>query len=71
VGPEVSRIKAATDLPVCVGFGIRTPENAAAVASVADGAVVGTAIVDLIGRGDTPAEVLAFVKALADGAHGA
>ncbi len=70
VAPEVARIKAATDLPVCVGFGVRTPENAAAIASVADGVVVGTAIVERIGQGDSPAEVLAFVKTLADGAHG-
>ena len=70
VGPEVARIKAATDLPVCVGFGIRTPENAADIASVADGVVVGTAIVDRIGRGDSAAEVLAGVKTMADGAHG-
>ncbi len=70
VAPEVARIKAATDLPVCVGFGVRTPDNAAAIASVADGVVVGTAIVDRIGRGDSPAEVLAFVKTLAEGAHG-
>ena len=70
VAPEVARIKAATDLPVCVGFGVRTPDNAAAIASVADGVVVGTAIVNRIGRGDSPAEVLAFVKTLADGAHG-
>jgi tryptophan synthase alpha chain len=69
VGPEVARIKAATDLPVVVGFGIRTPEAARAVAGVADGAVVGSAIVDRIGRGDTPEDVLAFVKSLADGAH--
>jgi tryptophan synthase alpha chain len=70
VGPEVARIKAATDLPVVVGFGIRTPEAARAVAEVADGAVVGSAIVDRIGRGDAPEEVLAFVRSLADGAHG-
>jgi len=70
VGPEVARIKASTDLPVCVGFGIKTPENAAAIASVADGVVVGSAIVDRIGKGDSAAEVLGFVKSLADGAHG-
>jgi tryptophan synthase alpha chain len=70
VGPEVARIKAATDLPVCVGFGIRTPETAAAIAAVADGVVVGTAIVDRIAKGDSSAEVLAFVKTLTDGAHG-
>jgi tryptophan synthase alpha chain len=71
VGPEVARIKAQTDLPVCVGFGIRTPERAAEIARVADGAVVGSAIVGRIGRGDAPAEVLAFVKTLADAAHAA
>jgi tryptophan synthase alpha chain len=71
VGPEVARIKAATDLPIIVGFGIRTPENARDIASVADGAVVGSAIVDKIAAGKSPAEVLAFVKSLADGAHSA
>ncbi len=71
VGPEVARIKSATDLPVVVGFGIKTHERAATIAGVADGAVVGSAIVERIGRGDTPADVLAFVKSLADGAHSA
>jgi tryptophan synthase alpha chain len=69
VGPEVARIKAKTDLPVVVGFGIRTPEAAEAIAKVADGAVVGSAIVDRIGKGDSPGAVLAFVKTLAQGAH--
>lgn len=69
VGPEVARIKAATELPVCVGFGIKTPENAEEIAAISDGAVVGSAIVDLIGEGRPPEEVLAFVKTLADGAH--
>jgi tryptophan synthase alpha chain len=69
VGPEVARIKAATRLPVCVGFGIRTPESAAAIAGVADGAVVGSAIVDRIGAGDPPDAVLAFVRTLAKAAH--
>ena len=71
VAPEVARIKAATDLPIIVGFGIRTPQNAHDIASVADGAVVGSAIVDKIGARKSPAEVLAFVKSLADGAHSA
>ena len=71
VAPEVARIKAATDLPVCVGFGVRTPSSAAAIARVADGVVVGSAIVERIGKGESAAEVLAFVKTLADGAHGA
>ncbi len=69
VAPEVARIKAVSDLPVVVGFGIRTPEAAQAIASVADGAVVGSAIVALIGDGKSPAEVLAFVRGLAEGAH--
>lgn len=71
VGPEVARIKAATDLPLIVGFGISTPEAAQAIASVADGCVVGSAIVKEIGAGKTPAEVLATVAALAAGAHSA
>ena len=71
VGPEVARIKAATDLPVIVGFGIKTPEASRAIAGVADGAVVGSAIVDMIGRGETPATVLDFVATLAGGAHSA
>ncbi|WP_299627828.1 tryptophan synthase subunit alpha [uncultured Tateyamaria sp.] len=71
VGPEVARIKAATDLPVIVGFGINTPEKSRAIASVADGAVVGSAIVSKIAAGDSTEQVLAFVKSLADGAHAA
>ncbi|MEZ5869275.1 MAG: tryptophan synthase subunit alpha [Defluviimonas denitrificans] len=71
VAPEVARIKAATDLPVIVGFGIRSPETAKAIASVADGAVVGTAIVKLVEEKRPVAEILAFVKGLADGAHSA
>lgn len=69
VGPEVARIKAATDLPVIVGFGITTPDAAQAIASVADGCVVGSAIVKLIGEGRPVPEVLAQVQALAAGAH--
>ena len=71
VGPEVARIKSHTDLPVIVGFGIRTPKTSQAIASVADGAVVGSAIVAMIGEGKPVDEVLTFVKSLADGAHSA
>ncbi|MBV7409037.1 MULTISPECIES: tryptophan synthase subunit alpha [Roseobacteraceae] len=71
VGPEVARIKAATDLPIIVGFGINTPDKSKAIASVADGAVVGSAIVSRIGAGDSVDSVLEFVKSLADGAHAA
>ncbi|MGS4945659.1 tryptophan synthase subunit alpha [Meridianimarinicoccus sp. RP-17] len=71
VAPEVARIKAQTDLPVIVGFGIRTPDSAREIASVADGAVVGTAIVKQVEEGRPVPEILNFVRGLADGAHGA
>jgi len=48
VAPAVARVRAASGLPVAVGFGIRTPARAAEVARVADGAVVGSALVDQI-----------------------
>ena len=69
VAPEVVRIKSKTDLPVIVGFGIKTPQAAEDIARIADGAVVGSAIVERIGAGDSAADVLAFVKSLADGTH--
>jgi tryptophan synthase alpha chain len=55
VGEAVARIKRHTKLPVCVGFGIRTPEAARGIAERADGAVVGTALVDAL-RGSLDAE---------------
>lgn len=69
VAPEVARIKKQTDLPVIVGFGITTPEAAQNIASVADGCVVGSAIVKEIGAGKSVEEVLKFVASLAEGAH--
>ena len=71
VAPEVARIKAASNLPVIVGFGVRTPETAKDIASVADGTVVGSAIIAEMASGKSVVEVLAFVKSLADGAHSA
>ena len=80
VGEAVARIKRHTELPVCVGFGIRTPEAARAIAENADGAVVGTALVDAL-RGSLDAEgrataktvgaVADLVAALAQGVRGA
>jgi tryptophan synthase alpha chain len=55
VGDAVARIKRHTALPVCAGFGIRTPEAASAIASNADGAVVGSALVDVL-RGSLDSE---------------
>ena len=62
----VARLKAATDLPVAVGFGVRTPEQAAAIARVADGVVVGSAIVDLIAEhgADATGPVRAYIETL-------
>lgn len=71
VGPEVARIKRSTDLPIIVGFGVNTPERARTIAGVADGTVVGSAIVSQLADGKPVEEVLAFVKTLADGAHSA
>ncbi|MGB0556868.1 MAG: tryptophan synthase subunit alpha, partial [Paracoccaceae bacterium] len=69
VAPEVARIKAKTDLPVVVGFGIKTPETSNAIAKIADGAVVGSAIITELNSGKSVSEVLAFVASLADGVH--
>jgi len=61
VGQAVARIKRHTKLPVCVGFGIRTPEAARAIAAHADGAVVGTALVDTL-RGSLDSDGRATAK---------
>ena len=61
VGEAVARIKRHTNLPVCVGFGIRTSEAARAIAERANGAVVGTALVDAL-RGSLDAEGRATAK---------
>lgn len=71
VAPDVARIKAATDLPVCVGFGIKTPESAKAVAATADGVVVGSVIIDLLHRSGSVDTVVQYVAELAEGAHSA
>ncbi len=80
VGAAVARIKSHTDLPVAVGFGIKTPEQAAETVRVADAAVVGSALVDLVRAGLDEAgqprealagEVLALVSSLAQGVRGA
>ena len=80
VGEAVARIKRHTKLPVCVGFGIRTPEAARAIAGSANGAVVGTALVDALrasldanGRatGKSVDAVTGLAAALAEGVRGA
>ena len=71
VRPQIERIRESTELPVVVGFGIRTPELAREIASVADGCVVGSAIVAKLGDGETLEQVLKFIGGLAEGAHSA
>jgi tryptophan synthase alpha chain len=70
----VDRIKAQTATPVAVGFGIGTPAQAAEVGRYADGVIVGSAIVRMIGQygdaPDMPARVGAFAKQLAEAAKG-
>ena len=61
VGEAVARIKRHTKLPVCVGFGIRTPEAARAIAGHANGAVVGTALIDAL-KGSLDADGKATAK---------
>jgi tryptophan synthase alpha chain len=71
VGPAVERLRRATHLPIGVGFGISTPEQAAAVAQFADAAVVGSAIMRVVDAhrdgGGVVTEVGAFIRRLKDG----
>lgn len=65
----IARLRAATPLPVAVGFGISTPLQAGAVAALAEGVVVGSALVDALGRGGVGAAV-AFVRSLREAVDG-
>src|SRR6478609_1834202 len=69
----VARIKRSTGLPVAVGFGVRTPEQAAAIARVADGVVVGSALVELVAihGEDAPEHLRQLTSALAAAVHSA
>ncbi|MBB5049320.1 tryptophan synthase alpha chain [Rhodopseudomonas rhenobacensis] len=80
VGEAVERIKRHTKLPVCVGFGIRTPEAARDIARHANGAVVGSALVDALAKSldndgrataSTVGAVTELVRSLANGVHAA
>ncbi|MCZ6447399.1 MAG: tryptophan synthase subunit alpha [Alphaproteobacteria bacterium] len=80
VGERIAALRVATELPIAVGFGIKTPDQAAAIARVADAAVVGSALVERIGDGldaesrpgtNLVAETLSLVKQLAAGVRGA
>ncbi|WP_395327156.1 tryptophan synthase subunit alpha [Novosphingobium sp. BL-8H] len=67
----VAKLKAASSIPVAVGFGVRTPEQASAIAKVADGVVVGSALVDLVKQHgiDAPAHLRELTAALAEAVH--
>ena len=69
----VAKLKAATDLPIAVGFGVRTPEQAGAIAKVADGVVVGSALVELVGEhgSDAPEKLRELTASLAKAVHSA
>ncbi len=80
IASNVARIRKQTDLPIAVGFGIRTPSQAADVAEVADAAVVGTAIVEQVAgalddhgvpAGDVVGNTLGYVSQLAEAVRSA
>ncbi len=75
VEQAVARLRRHTDLPLCIGFGIRTPEHAADVARRADGVVVGSALVDQVAKAESPAQaidgVLSLCRELAEGVRNA
>ena len=62
VGAHIARIKTQTDLPVVVGFGIKTPEDAAQMSAIADGVVVGSAIVDNIKKNQEDTDLSGLVS---------
>lgn len=76
----VPRVRKATDLPIAIGFGVRTPQQAAEAVRVADAAVVASALIDMLAanleaqgkaKADAVAKVLNQVRALAEGVRGA
>lgn len=75
VEEAVARLKRHTDIPVCVGFGIRTPEQAAAIARLTDGVVVGSALIDQIAKAESSEQavegVIGLCRELSAGVRGA
>ncbi|WP_445938263.1 tryptophan synthase subunit alpha [Pseudomonas sp.] len=75
VEQAVTRLRRHTDLPLCIGFGIRTPEHAATIARLAEGVVVGSALIDQIANASSHEQavdgVLSLCAALAEGVRGA
>jgi tryptophan synthase alpha chain len=75
VEQAVARLRRHTDLPISIGFGIRTPEHAATIARLADGVVVGSALIDQIANAQDDQQAVAGVldlcRQLAEGVRGA
>ncbi|MGI9353795.1 MAG: tryptophan synthase subunit alpha [Rhizobiaceae bacterium] len=79
VAKSVAHIKGKTDLPICVGFGVRNAEQAAAIGRASDGVVVGTAVVQAVAdslddgkaTGQTVSNTLDLVSSIAEGVRGA
>ena len=75
VEQAVARLRRHTDLPLCIGFGIRTPEHAATIARLADGVVVGSALIDQVANASSNEQavegVLSLCAALAEGVRSA
>ncbi|OHC35277.1 MAG: tryptophan synthase subunit alpha [Pseudomonadales bacterium RIFCSPLOWO2_12_59_9] len=75
VQEAVTRLRRHTELPISIGFGIRTPEHAATIARLADGVVVGSALVDQIANAQNDQQavdgVLSLCQQLAEGVRGA
>lgn len=69
VKTAIARLQAATALPCAVGFGIKTPETARAVAAFADAAVVGSAIVERMAKGEGVDGIVAYCSELAQAVH--
>src|SRR5271170_14428 len=73
IGNKIDLLRKHTSLPICVGFGISTPEQARTVAHQADGAVIGSALVNRIAEWgkekDLPARLEAFARPLAEAIH--
>lgn len=71
IGAKIAELRTHTKLPIAVGFGISTPEQATEVAGLADGVIVGSAIVKMVGQlgasASMPAQVGAFVRSLVSG----
>lgn len=73
IGSIVRLIRENTDVPCAVGFGISRPEQAAAMAGLSDGAIVGSAIIKLLAKhgSEAPVYIGEYVKEMAQAAHGA